>query len=106
MGWSSRVYQFWDLASTNLQAALARIAPQLKPLGSLLVQIAADAGTGIIKFFIAIVVAGLLFAAPRTAAVAWSETARASVEGLLFLLLVAPLLWIFERRTQFVQKLI
>jgi predicted PurR-regulated permease PerM len=55
------LYQFWNLASTNLQAALAKIAPQLKPLGSLLVQIAADAGTGIIKFFIAIVVAGFLF---------------------------------------------
>ena len=55
------IYQFWNLASTNLQAALAKIAPQLKPLGSLLVQIAADAGTGIIKFFIAIVVAGFLF---------------------------------------------
>jgi predicted PurR-regulated permease PerM len=55
------VYQFWNLASTNLQGALAKIAPQLKPLGSLLVQIAADAGTGIIKFFIAIVIAGFLF---------------------------------------------
>lgn len=55
------VYQFWNLASTNLQAAFAKIAPQLKPLGSLLVQIAADAGTGIIKFFIAIVVAGFIF---------------------------------------------
>jgi predicted PurR-regulated permease PerM len=55
------IYQFWNLASTNLQAALAKIAPQLKPLGSLLVQIAADAGTGILKFFIAIVVAGFLF---------------------------------------------
>ena len=30
------LYQFWNLASTNLQAALAEIAPQLKPLGSLL----------------------------------------------------------------------
>jgi predicted PurR-regulated permease PerM len=55
------VYQFWNLASANLQAALTKIAPQLKPLGSLLVQIAAGAGTGIIKFFIAIVVAGFLF---------------------------------------------
>jgi predicted PurR-regulated permease PerM len=55
------LYQFWNLASTNLQAALATIAPQLKPLGSLLVQIAADAGTGIIKFFLAIVIAGFLF---------------------------------------------
>ncbi len=40
------IYQFWDLASTNLQAALAKIAPQLRPVGSGLLDIAADAGTG------------------------------------------------------------
>lgn len=55
------IYQFWNLASTNFQAAFAKISPQLKPLGSILLQIAADAGTGAIKFFIAIVVAGFLF---------------------------------------------
>lgn len=56
------IYQFWDLASTNLQEALAKIVPQLKPLGSALLLIAADAGTGAIKFFVAIIVAGFLFA--------------------------------------------
>ena len=55
------VYQFWDLASSNLSAALGKIAPQLKPLGGVLLRIAADAGTGTIKFLIAIVVAGFLF---------------------------------------------
>src|SRR5262249_29715754 len=55
------IYQCWDLDSTHLQAAQVKIAPQLKPLGSALVQIAAGAGTGIVKFFIAIVVAGFLF---------------------------------------------
>ena len=40
------VYQFWQLASTNLQAALAKIAPQLRPVGGSLLAIAADAGTG------------------------------------------------------------
>ena len=60
------VYQFWDLASTNLQAALAKIAPQLKPLGGNLLQIAADAGGGMIKLLAAIVIAGFLFPpAPR-----------------------------------------
>jgi predicted PurR-regulated permease PerM len=60
------VYQFWLLASTNLQAALVKIAPQLKPLGGNLLAIAADAGAGMIKFFAAIVVSGFLFApAPR-----------------------------------------
>jgi predicted PurR-regulated permease PerM len=60
------VYQFWHLASTNLQAALVKIAPQLKPLGGNLLQIAADAGAGMIKLIAAIVISGFLFApAPR-----------------------------------------
>ncbi len=55
------IYQYWDLASTNFQAAFAKVAPQLKPLGSTLLQIAAGAGTGVIKFIIAVVVAGFVF---------------------------------------------
>jgi predicted PurR-regulated permease PerM len=55
------IYQYWDLASTNFRAALAKIAPLLKPIGSILLQIAAGAGTGAIKFFAAILVAGFLF---------------------------------------------
>jgi predicted PurR-regulated permease PerM len=55
------IYQFWDLASTNLREALGKIAPQLKPVGSALLDIATEAGTGTIKFFIAIFVAGFLF---------------------------------------------
>jgi predicted PurR-regulated permease PerM len=56
-----QIYQFWDLASNNLQAALAKITPHLKPIGSSLLQIAADAGTGAVKFFIAIIIAGFLY---------------------------------------------
>ena len=55
------IYQFWELASTNLQAALAKIAPQLRPVGSSLLDIAADAGTGAIQFLIGLIVAGFLF---------------------------------------------
>jgi predicted PurR-regulated permease PerM len=55
------IYQFWDLASTNLSAAMAQIVPQLKPLGSSLLRIGADTGLGIIMFLTAIVVAGFLF---------------------------------------------
>jgi predicted PurR-regulated permease PerM len=55
------IYQFWDLASTNFQAALVKIAPLLKPLGSILLAFAEGAGIGVIKFFIAIVLAGFLF---------------------------------------------
>ena len=56
------IYQFWNLASTNLAEALAKLVPQLKPVGTVLLGIAADAGTGILKFFAAIIVAGFLFA--------------------------------------------
>ena len=56
------VYQFWDLASTNLKGAVAKIVPYLKPVGTSLLGIAADAGTGILKFFAGIIVAGFLFA--------------------------------------------
>jgi predicted PurR-regulated permease PerM len=55
------IYQFWNLASTNLQAAFVKIAPQLKPLGGTLLGVAAEAGTGAIKFFLAIIIAGFLF---------------------------------------------
>jgi predicted PurR-regulated permease PerM len=55
------IYQFWDLASTNLSAALAQIMPQLKPLGSSLLRIGADTGLGIIMFLASVVVAGFLF---------------------------------------------
>jgi len=55
------IYQFWDLASTNFKAALGIIAPQLKPLGSSLLRIGADTGTGIVKFLVSIIVAGFLF---------------------------------------------
>ena len=55
------IYQFWELASTNLSAALAQIMPQLKPLGSSLLRIGADTGLGIIMFLASVVVAGFLF---------------------------------------------
>jgi predicted PurR-regulated permease PerM len=62
------IYQLWDLASTNLREALAKLAPQLKPLGGSLLGVAAEAGGGIVKFLAAIVVAGFLFApGPRLA---------------------------------------
>jgi predicted PurR-regulated permease PerM len=62
------IYQFWELASTNLSAAMSQILPQLKPLGSSLLRIGADTGLGIIMFLAAIVVAGFLFSpAPRIA---------------------------------------
>lgn len=56
------IYQFWELASTNLQAAVTKVAPQLRPVGSSLLAIAAGAGTGALQFVIGLIVAGFLFA--------------------------------------------
>ena len=75
------IYQFWDLASNNLQAALAKIAPHLKPIGSSLLQIAADAGTGAIKFFIAIVIAGFLYSPAPSLADAIRRFSRRLASG-------------------------
>jgi predicted PurR-regulated permease PerM len=55
------IFQFWDLASTNLRAALGQIMPQLKPLGSSLLRIGADTGLGILMFLVSIIVAGFIF---------------------------------------------
>jgi predicted PurR-regulated permease PerM len=75
------IYQFWELASSNLRAALSKIIPQLKPLGGLLLQIAADAGTGALKFFVALIVAGFLFSPAPTLANAVRMFARRLASG-------------------------
>lgn len=62
------LYQFWDLASTNLRAALAKIVPHLKPFGATLLRVATNTGTATLAFFVSIVVAGfLLSSAPMLA---------------------------------------
>jgi predicted PurR-regulated permease PerM len=55
------IFQFWDLASTNFQAALAKTIPHLQPLGSSALRFGADTGLGVIKFFASIIIAGFLF---------------------------------------------
>ena len=60
-----KLYKSWHLAANNAKVAFANIAPQLKPLGSGLLHIAANAGTGALQFFISIIVAGFLFCPGR-----------------------------------------
>src|SRR5262249_11592753 len=67
-----QLYQFWDLASTNITSALVEIAPYLKPVGTSLLSMAGDAGVGFLKILGAIVIAGFLFPAAR----ALEEVAR------------------------------
>jgi hypothetical protein len=40
-----QLFEFWELASTNLKAALVKVAPHLKPLGSSLLGAAGNVGT-------------------------------------------------------------
>jgi predicted PurR-regulated permease PerM len=55
------LYQFWNLASINLDVALGRIEPQLKTLGAALLSAAAGVGLGFLQFAVSIIIAGFLF---------------------------------------------
>jgi len=54
------LYGFWTLASQNIQAALQKIGPEIKAVGSWLLTTAAGAGFGILQFVFAIIIAGVL----------------------------------------------
>ncbi|NEV00803.1 AI-2E family transporter [Bradyrhizobium uaiense] len=55
------LYDFWDRASTNLRAVLREVVPHLKPLAGILFAFASNAGVGMLKFLLAVVLAGFLF---------------------------------------------
>ncbi len=71
-----QLYQFWELASTNVTSALTELAPYLKPVGSSLLSVAGDAGLGFLKLLGAIVVAGFMFPAASALAGAAGKAAR------------------------------
>jgi predicted PurR-regulated permease PerM len=54
------VFQFWDLASSNLSAALVKLAPHLKPIGGPLLGAAGSVGIAILKFLVSAILAGFL----------------------------------------------
>ena len=56
-----QIFQFWDLAATNIKLALSKVAPQLLPLANFLLTLAAGASLSILKFLASVVIAGLLF---------------------------------------------
>ncbi len=55
-----KTYEMWQLASTNLRGLLVDAAPQLKPLGSTLLNAAGSMGLNLLKFIVAAVISGLL----------------------------------------------
>ena len=54
------LYDFWSLASDNLEDALMKLSPQIKNIGTPILTSAADVGAGILKMVISIVIAGVL----------------------------------------------
>ena len=56
------LYDFWDLASTNLQAALGRIGPELNAVGSWMLTFVGRISIGLLHFVIAIFIAAALLA--------------------------------------------
>jgi predicted PurR-regulated permease PerM len=55
-----KAYEMWQLASTNLRDLLVETAPQLKPLGSRLLNAAGNVGINLLKFVIAAIISGFL----------------------------------------------
>ncbi|HMH98176.1 MAG TPA: AI-2E family transporter, partial [Bradyrhizobium sp.] len=54
------LFQFWELASRNLKAALVTVAPYLRPLGSTLLGAAGSVGAAILQFLASVIIAGFL----------------------------------------------
>ena len=64
-GWplvGAKASALWQLASVNLADALRQLQPQLRPVVSGLLSLAAGAGLGLLQFLLAAVIAGLLLA--------------------------------------------
>jgi predicted PurR-regulated permease PerM len=55
------LYEFWQTASVNVETALRQLAPYLKPLAGPVLEIAGSAGTGTLKFLLAVVISGFLY---------------------------------------------
>lgn len=71
------LYEFWNKASLNLEAAFRQIAPHLKPLTGVILTFAGSAGTGTLKFLASVAIAGFLFpSGPRIVATTRKMIAR------------------------------
>jgi predicted PurR-regulated permease PerM len=55
-----KIFEAWQLASTNLQALIIAVAPHFKPLGTSLLIAAGSVGINLLKFIVALVISGFL----------------------------------------------
>jgi hypothetical protein len=56
-----KIYEVWELASTNLRALVVEVGPYLKPLGTSLLNAAGSVGINLFKFTVSLVISGFLF---------------------------------------------
>ena len=57
----AQLFELWQLASTNLAAALGRFSPYAKPIATTALATVGSAGVEILKFLAAVIVTGFLF---------------------------------------------
>jgi len=55
------VYELWQLASTNLAAALGKLSPYAKPVATTLLATIGSVGIEMVKFLVAMIAVGFLF---------------------------------------------
>ena len=56
-----QLYELWDQASTNIRSVVHEVVPYLKPLATIMLGFAGDAGLGTLMFLVSVAVAGFLF---------------------------------------------
>jgi predicted PurR-regulated permease PerM len=57
-----QIVAFWSLASSNLEAAVLRLAPQLQAVGGWMLSTAAGVGYAILQFVFSMIIAGVVVA--------------------------------------------
>jgi predicted PurR-regulated permease PerM len=55
-----QLYELWNQASNNIRVVLGEVTPHLKPLASIMLNLAGNAGVGTLKFLLAVALAGFL----------------------------------------------
>ena len=76
-----RVHALWAAASTNLEAALEPLRPQLKALGRWTLHMAASGGVSLLLFALSIILAGVLLASGESPVNAARQIAERVVPG-------------------------
>ena len=57
-----RLFAFWSLAASNLEAAVVPLAPQIKAVGGWLLTAVTNTGLGLLQFIFSMIIAGVILA--------------------------------------------